>query len=165
MELEVLLLTFKEFFKDIVQYGFPTLAIAVSLLSFRDSKKANKIQERLHELEEKLKKYEIEEKEKEREEATKAAIEARIIRISKGNYQMKIWNSGKVTAYNVDFEVPQEVSGFIFKDKVPYEFLEPAKNFDEHVIVCSGMPSKFKVTTKWEDAEGEQYSKEQMVAI
>lgn len=165
MELEGLWLTFKEIFKDLVQYGFPTIAMILSILSFKDAKKAIKIQRRLHELEEKLKKYEIEEKEKEREESTKAMVEARIINISRGKYQMKIWNSGKVTAYNVNFEVPSEVSRMVFKDKVPYEFLDSGKNFEEHVIVYGGMPSKFKVVTKWQDKEGNQYSKEQMVTI
>ncbi len=89
---------FKGFFVDLVKYGFPTVAIIISIISFIDSRKTKKIQSRLYNVEEKLKKYDLEEKEKEREDATKACIEARIINISKNNYRLKIWNSGKATA-------------------------------------------------------------------
>lgn len=158
-------LQFKEFFINLVKYGFPAAALGLSILSYRDSSKANKVQERLKEVEEKLMKYELEDKEKEREEATKACVEARIIKISKNNYKMKIWNSGKATAHNVDFNIPEEYKGLIWREKVPYEFLEPGKSFDERVIVYTGTPNKFKVTTTWIDKQGSPYSKEQILSV
>ena len=165
METAELWLKFKEFFIDLVQYVFPTIALIMSIFSFIDSRKASKIQDRLNEVEEKLKMYELEEKEKEREEATKANVEARIMKISKGKYKMKIWNSGKSTAYNVDFKVPEECKGMVLKQKVPYEFLETGKSFEEIVRVYYGTPDKFKVTTTWINKEGHEYSKEQIVSI
>lgn len=155
----------KPIIKAIVEYGVPTIAIILSIVSYIDSKKANKVQERLNTVEEKLKKYELEEREKEREEATKAIIEARIYKVSKDKYRMKIWNSGKATAYNVDFNVPEGWKGFIHRDKVPYEFLESGKSFEEYVIVCDGMLDKCMVTTNWTDKEGNIFSKEQIVSI
>jgi len=160
-----LLLLFKEFFIDLVKYGFPTIALGLSMLSYRDSRKANKVKEQLNEVEEKLKKYILEEKEKEREEETKACIEARVIRISKGSYKMKVWNSGKAIAYNVDFIIPNEYKGMVWRDKVPYEFLESGKNFEEHVLVHNGTPNKFKITTTWTDKQGSPFSKEQIVTV
>ena len=100
-----LLEALKEISINLIQYGLPIIAIILSILSFIDSKKANRLQGRLNQVEERLITYELEEKEKEREEATKACIEARIVKISKNNYRMKIWNSGKATAYNVDFQL------------------------------------------------------------
>lgn len=158
-------LQFKEIFIDLVQYGFPTIALWLSILSYKDSRKANKIQERLNSVEEKLMKYELEEKEKEREEATKACVEARIMKISKNNYEMKIWNSGKATGYDVDFIIEEEYKEMVWRDKVPYEFLESGKSFEEYVMVHSGTPRKFKVTTIWKDKEGTEYSKEQIVTV
>lgn len=163
MDFVELWVQFKEFFKDLVKYGFPAIAIGLSIFSYRDSRKANKVQGRLKEVEEKLKKYELEDKEKEREEATKACVEARIVKISKGNYRMKVWNSGKATAYNVDFEAHD--GGQVERGKVPYEFLESGKNFDEYVFVYMGTPNKFKVTTTWTNKEGVPYSKEQIVTV
>lgn len=158
-------LQFKELFIDLVKYGFPTVALVLSIFSYRDSRKANKVQDRLNELEEKLKKYELEDKEKEREDATKACVEARVMKISKGNYRMKVWNSGKGTAYNVDFRIPEEIKSMVWRGKVPYEFLESGKNFEELVMVHYGTPNKFKVTTTWTDAQGNPYSKEQIVTV
>jgi hypothetical protein len=74
-----------------------------------------------------------------------------------------LWNSGKASAYNVDFEIEEEYRGFVRRDIVPYEFLEPGKSFEEHVFVHDGTPHKFKVTATWRDKEGNPYSKEQIV--
>jgi hypothetical protein len=87
------------------------------------------------------------------------------VNISKGNYRLKVWNSGKATAYNVDYMIPEECKGMVFKDKVPYEFLESGKNFEEIVLVHSGTPNKFKVTTTWQDEQGNSNSKEQIVTV
>jgi len=155
----------KEVIIDFVKYGFPAIALILSLLSYIDSRKANKVRNRLNKIEEKLKYYELEEKEKEREEASKAMVEARIVNISKNKYRLKIWNSGRGTAYNVDFKVPGEAEGMIWREKVPYEFLEPGKNFEENVLVYSGTPRKFKVTLTWDDGEDGHEEKDQILSI
>jgi len=165
MDLIELWTHFKEFFVDLVTYGFPTVAILLSIISYIESRKANKVQDRLNIMEEKLKKYELEEKEKEREESTKASIEARIMKISKRAYKMKVWNSGKAIAYNVDFVIPPEHSRVVSREKVPYEFLEPGKSFEEHVSIDWNTPSKFKVITTWENKQGISQSKEQILTI
>lgn len=165
MDLFENLLQSKIVFINLVKYGFPTAAIILSLLSYIDSRKANKVQGRLIELEEKLKKYELEDKEKEREEDTIACVEARIINVSKNKYRLKVWNSGKATAYNVNFDISIENKSVIWKDKVPYEFLESGKSFEEVVTYFSGISSKFKVTTTWMDNNGKYNSKEQIVSF
>lgn len=158
-------LKIKPYIAGIVTYAFPALSLLIAILSFKDSKKAGKVKDRLNEIEEKLKKYELEEKEKEREEASKAYIEARIYNVSKGKYRLKIWNSGKATAYNVDFVIPEENKAIIWRQKVPFEMLESNKNFEEVVVVHSGTPSKFKLTTTWEDEHGSHFEKEQFVSV
>jgi hypothetical protein len=156
---------FKEFFIDLVHYGFPTIAIILSVISFIMSRKAGKVQNRLIIIEEKLKKYELEEKEKERVESTKACVEARITKYSTNNYKMKVWNSGKATAYNVDLIISDEYKGLLFKEKTPYEFLEAGKSYEEIFIVNMGTPRKSTLTTTWKDKEGVSYSKEQIVSV
>lgn len=155
----------KTFIKFSINYVIPILAIMISILSYIDSKKVLKVQIRLNEMEEKLKRYELDEKEKEHQEATVAKVEARIYKISKGKYAMKIWNAGKANAYNVDFNIPDDLKGLIFRDKVPFEILESGKSFEEHVVVCGGMPRKFKVKTNWTDIEGKEFHKDQIVTI
>lgn len=165
MENAELWVQIKNIFINMVQYGFPTLAIILSLLSYKDSKKANKMQVRLNLIEEKLMSYDLEEKEKKREEATKACIEARIMKISNNNYKLKIWNSGEATAYNVNFQTTDEIMNeFIQKDKVPFEMLDSHKSFEECVLIHIASPRKFPIITTWEDEEKKQYSKNQIVS-
>ena len=155
----------REIIDVFIVYVVPLVAIALSIVSFHDSRKVNKVQLRLTEMEEKLKKYELEEIEKEREAANKATIETRIYNVSKGKHRLKIWNSGQATAYDVDFEVPKELKGLVFRDKVPFEVLEPGKSFEESVIYYNGMPPKFTVKTTWKNASGEKREKEQLVTF
>ena len=155
----------REIIDVVIGYVVPIVAIVLSIFSFHDSRKVNKVQLRLNEMEEKLKKYELEEIEKEREAANKAIVEARIYNVSKGKYRLKIWNSSQATAYDVDFEVPEKLKGLVFRDKVPFEVLEPGKSFEESVIYYNGMPPKFTVKTTWKNASGEKYEKEQWVAF
>lgn len=155
----------REIIDAFIVYVVPLVAIALSIVSFHDSRKVNKVQLRLTEMEEKLKKYELEEIEKEREAANKSTIETRIYNVSKGKHRLKIWNSGQATAYDVDFEVPEELKGLVFRDKVPFEVLEPGKSFEESVIYYNGMPPKFTVKTTWKNASGEKCEKEQLVTF
>ena len=155
----------KDIFDIVIGYGVPFIAIAISIASFHESRKVNKVQLRLNEMEEQLKKYELEEKEKVREAANKSIVEARIYNVSKGKYKLKIWNSGQVEAYDVDFQVPDELKGMVFKDKVPYEILESGKSFEEHIIRYMGMPSKLTIKTVWKDVNGELHEKEQIVSF
>jgi len=78
---------------------------------------------------------------------------------------MKVWNSGKATAYNVDFSLPEECKTVIFKDKVPYEVLESGKSFEEHAMINLSSSHKFKVTTNWDDEQGISHSKENILSI
>lgn len=148
-----------------IGYVIPFIAIAISIFSFYESRKVNKVQLRLNEMEEKLKKYELEEIEKFREAANRSIIEARIYNFSKGKYRLKIWNSGQAIAYNVNFEVPDELKGIVLRDKVPFEVLEPGKSFEEHIIVYNGIPRKFSMKTSWNDEASNEYEKVQIVSF
>lgn len=66
---------------------------------------------------------------------------------------------------DVDFITQEEYKGMVGRDKVPYGFLESGKSSEEHVMVHSGIPRKFKVTTTWTDKQGDNHSKEQIVMV
>ena len=155
----------KDILDLVIGYGIPLVAIIISIFSFYESRKVTKVQLRLNEMEEKLKKYELEEKEKERAAGNKAIVEARIYNVSKGKYKLKIWNSGQAAAYDVDYEVPEELKKVVFRDKVPFEILESGKSFEEHIVYYMGMPSKLYVRTTWNDADGNRNEREQLVTF
>lgn len=155
----------REIIDVVIGYVVPFVVFVLSIFSFHESRKVNKVQLRLNEMEEKLKKYELEEIEKVRDAANKSIVEARIYNISKGKYRMKIWNSSQATAYDVDFEVPEELKSLVFRDKVPFEVLEPGKSFEERMIYYDGTPPKFSIKTTWKNENGEHYEKEQLVTL
>jgi hypothetical protein len=156
---------FKEIFIDLVNYGFPTVALGLSIYSFVSARKAGKLTVRLTELEMKLKKYELEEKERQREQEARADVHARIVKLGQGKYRLKISNQGGATAYNVNFTLPSELQGMILKDKVPFDFLEPQNGFEEHVIIYAGFPQKLKITLTWTDKDGITQYRDEMLSI
>ena len=109
-----------EVIKIVALYFMPIAAFFVSLIALKRSNDTLKVQVQLSEVEEKLKEYELALKKHELEriqaeeiEEKKAAIEARVIRISKGKYRLKVWNSGNEKAYNVAVFIPEEYNVII----------------------------------------------------
>ena len=84
---------------EIAAIAISGVSLLLSVISFIVSIKSQKLQNKVNEMELKLKKYELAEKEKEQQKAP--CIEARINHIAKGNYRIKIWNSGNAAAKNV----------------------------------------------------------------
>lgn len=155
--------TSKEVIINIINYVVPIVAIFLSLISLLISSKNLKIQTRVIKLEEKLKSYELNEKEKELAESKIACVEARVYCLSRDKYRLKIWNSGKATAYNVDYLIQDNVSHGIVREFAPYEFLEAGKSFEELVVVHSGTVRKFVLMTTWSDGEGNIFSKDNII--
>lgn len=123
----------------------------------------SKIQTQANELEFRIKKYELETIEKKQADADKACVEARIIKMGAGKHRLKVWNSGKATAYNVVAWFEKDAVLLIMDNgKMPYDELEPNKNFKLSLITHGGTAPKFRITTEWVDANGEQHSKTQM---
>ena len=161
-----------EVIKIVALYFMPIAAFFVSLIALKRSNDTLKVQVQLSEVEEKLKEYELSLKKHELEriqaeeiEEKKAAIEARVIRISKGKYRLKVWNSGNEKAYNVAVFIPEEYNVIIMEDKMPFEYLEPGNSFEECVVIHSGSASKFKIVSTWEDEKGEKYENTQLRSI
>lgn len=160
---------FKDFIKDVALYIMPIAAVIISLVALKKSNDTVQVRVQLSELEQKIKEYELALKEHELEkirqqenQEQKACIEARIINISKNKYKAKIWNSGNATAYNISVSIPQEYQIMLIKDKMPYEYLEPGNSFEEHVIIHMGSSHKFKITSQWENEQGEVFTNEQL---
>jgi len=162
----------KEVIKDIAIYIMPIAAFIVSLVALKRSNETQTVKVQMSEVEEKLKecelalkKYELEKIQAEKSVVQKANIEARVIKISKGSYRLKVWNSGNATAYNVEVSIPDEYSIIVMKDKMPFEYLEPGNSFEECVVIHLQSASKFKVISTWEDEHGSKYENEQLRSV
>lgn len=154
-----------EITKECTTYIAPLLALLLSIVSLCKSAKGQKLQNRVGELELKLKEYEVAQLKKKETAANTACIEARIINISSGKYRLKVWNSGQTTAYNVKAVIDSSANLMIISSKMPFEFLDAGKNFEEHLIIHGGTADKFLITTTWEDADGQTHTKEQMGSL
>lgn len=145
---------------EIAALAISAVSLVVAIVSFIISSKSQHLQDRVNEMELKLKAYELEEKEKEQHKA--ACIEARINHIAKGNYRIKIWNSGNAAAKNVTASWDKGSQIIFFdQEKMPFEILEPQKSFDLAISTYMGSPRKLCITTAWEDDDEERHSKEQ----
>ena len=158
--------------KGIALYIMPIAAFIVSLIALKRSNDTMKVQVQLSEVEEKLKEYELALKkhelakiQAEENEEKKANIEARVIQISRGSYKLKVWNSGNATAYNVVVSVPEECGVMIIKNKMPFEYLEPGKSFEERVMLYGRFSAKFNITSTWKDEEENQCKNVQLESI
>ena len=113
----------------------------------------------------KIKQYEIEKISKEQAAANRACIEARVIKLGKNNYRLKVWNSGGADAYNVNIAADNSQEFIIINnDILPFEVLSPNKSIEIPVITGFGA-SKFKITTSWKDANEEYNQHEQYVSL
>ena len=140
------------------------LSLLVAIISIMKSSKAQKLQNKVNEIELKLKEYELDKVTKEKEAANSALVQARIIRMGKGNYRLKIWNSGGGTAHNVTAKFEDDPNIIVMDlDKLPFEELEPNKSFELILIVHFGSAHKAKVLTEWDNTDGFHNSKSQMV--
>ena len=155
----------KELVKDIVNYGLPIGAFAISLYSLWRTRKVSKLEDTIRECDAFIKKAEVERIKAEQAIIPQALIDGRVTRISDRKHKLFIFNKGDETAYNVDYEIGQGSCVIQHKDVVPFEMLEPGQHFEELAIVIDGGTSKFKLTVKWEDEAGNKYEKEYMKSI
>ena len=142
--------------KLIATYIIPIISFVFSLIAIHKANKSKATDEKLKELELIIKEFQASEIEKKMNETLEAKVEARIVKISQNDYKMKIWNSGKLEAFKVSAEIPQEYEVIVLSNKMPFEYLNPGDSFEENVVFHMGSQRKFIITTKWEDGDGNQ---------
>lgn len=139
------------------------ISLLVAILSFIKSTKSQNLQNKVNDLECQIKQYELENIKKEKKSESLSCVEASVMNSEQGKYRLHIQNSGNTTVYNVTAKFDEETN-FIICDgsKMPFEELEPKKNFEILFLTYWGCPSKFKIITEWTDSNGKQHSKKQM---
>lgn len=81
----------------------------------------------------------------------KADVSASIVKISKGDYRVRVCNQGKAVAKNVQLIVPpDDENNFCIDDKLPIDLHRHAK-VDIFLASYLGSPSKYRVTVTWDD--------------
>ena len=90
-----------------------------------------------------------------------ACVQAKIIRKEDKKIYLRIWNSGTLPAYNVNFYIPKGHRLCILRSRLDYRVLGPGQAFDEYAVADERLVRDVSIVTYWEDEEGNLYSKEQ----
>jgi hypothetical protein len=143
--------------KGVVTYIVPIIALIISILSYARSSKATKMEEKLNEYE--LKKIEIENRKY-------AKVEGKII-YGINTYKIRIFNSGNIPAYQVDYTIPEKYHIKLFKDNgvTPLEVLKPGNYFEEEIFISMGSSAKCEIITMWKDKDGNGYSNTELQVL
>lgn len=155
----------RQFLYILITYIIPIVSFGFSILALYRANKSRNMDNRIKELELYIKEHEAERIKQIQNIPMEAKIEARVIKISKGQYRAKFWNSGNITAYNIKANIPEKFGVPLMQTKFPYEYLDPGDSFDEHVIIHMGSQSKFEIITEWDDKEGKHYTNTQLRSV
>ena len=147
------------------EFIIPIVSFIFSIIALYQANKSRDTEKRIQELELYIKEHEAEEIREKQNNPLEAKIEARVIKISKGKYRTKIWNSGNSTAYNIKASIPEKYEVLLMDDKFPYEYLESGDSFEENVIIHMGSKRKFEIITEWEDKDGNNHTLTQLRSI
>ncbi len=93
---------------------------------------------------------------------TSSKVEARHVLVGLKKHHIRISNVGGT----VVTDVTTACDGgpyFYNQDKEPFERLEPGESFDQIAFFADGSPSKFTITTRWRDADGEEHSRDNII--
>lgn len=155
----------ENYLKYTVAYGIPIASFFISMFALYRTSKSRKTEDRIRELELYIKEHNAKEILAKEHKIPEAKIEARIIKISKSKYSLKVWNSGNIRAFSINVEIPEEFEIIIIGDKLPFDYLDPKDSFEEHVVIHLGSHTKFNIKTMWKDKDGNTYEDIQLRSI
>lgn len=100
----------------------------------------------------------------------KAELGARLVKIGKNSYRLKISNRGKVEARNIrllfpDNDCNEYLSSHDVSDKFPYEVLHPQHGIDIIAHISMDSKTKYRIRITWEDDYKKTNEEEFFVSI
>ncbi len=138
------------------------LALSLSVYATIKTLKFKKRERELIEIQKKLNLLMLEREEKEIVEGSKADIGTNFITIGKHKHRLKIFNKGKVSAYNVNINILDGKDSFYeneIQSKFPLEILERGQSVELLAAIHSDSKAKYKIMFTWKDEDGNEYEK------
>lgn len=138
------------------------LALAFSLFVYISHDRKLKEQER------RLNEHQLQKIAAEKSEQAMAAVRANIIKQEKGRRLIKIFNSGKAVARNVNVEVRNDDHGFTFldfTDRFPFPFLNPQDSTEFSGFVTEAPTNNLYLKITWDDDSGENRNHQQLLTL
>lgn len=138
---------------------FSLVALAGTAYTYFAHDKKLKIQE------EHLNQYQIKKNHDEELAERKALVRANLVK-GGSNRVLKIFNSGKYLAKNIDLEIVASEDAFhTTNNPFPYEFLNPQESTEIHLFATHKAPEKFKIIITWDDGFKSGNVYEQMITL
>ncbi|GKX61639.1 hypothetical protein SOASR032_02080 [Pragia fontium] len=151
-----------------------SLALFVTIIcqirSELKSKKSDSEQQIMKEEQDRLRKLLLEKETKSAISEMKAELGARLVKISKNSYRLKIFNRGKVEARNIDIHFPDNDGNEYLvmsdvEDKFPYEVLHPQHGIEIIAGLSFGSKTKYRIKLIWDDEYKKKNSEDFFVSI
>lgn len=145
------------------------IALALSAYAMWQSQQVAKSQERLTDREVELVRQQLEKNKIEERNSKTANVSARLYKVAKNDWRLKIFNKGPSIANNVscssaDIENSM-FSASSFSTKLPLAKMEQGDSVEINAFVHLQSPSKETVILTWDDASGSNQSKEVEVTL
>lgn len=146
----------------IISFISLVVSVVVSVKNYQLEKQDKKQSKELQQLQLQLGELQLQ-KEREEADAKKSSkVEARHVLVGIKNHRIRIANVGSTVVTNVTTTCNEGPYKFI-QDKEPFERLEPGESFDQNVYFANSSPSKFIITTYWNDTNGIKRSRENII--
>lgn len=151
-----------------------SLALLVTVIcqvrSELKSKKSDSEQRVMKEEQDRLRKLLLQKETNSAINEMKAELGARLVKISKNNYRLKIFNRGKIEARNIQIQFPDnDADEYLvmrdIADKFPYEVLHPQHGIEILAYMTFGGKSKYRLKLIWDDKYKKGNEEEFFVSI
>lgn len=141
---------------DLIAFGALVVSIYAIISSEAKSKKNDKEQRIIKEEQGRLRKLILEKETKSAINEMKAELGARLVKITNGNYRLKIYNKGKVEARNIEINFPDNdeneyLAKHDIEEKFPYEILHPQNSIELIAWQSLNSKRKYRIRIKWDD--------------
>ncbi|EEJ7602594.1 hypothetical protein ACY65_002976 [Salmonella enterica subsp. enterica serovar Kiambu] len=155
---------------DAIALAALVVSIYTIISSEVKSRKSDREQSVIKDEQDRLRKLLLEKETKSAINEMKAELGARLVKIAKNNYRLKIFNRGKVEAKNIDIHFPDNdgneyLSMHDVEDKFPYEVLHPQHGIEILAGLSFGSKTKYRIKLIWDDNYKKRNEEEFFISI
>lgn len=146
---------------EVLSLLISTLAAAISCVSLVRTRKLAKEQLELERVTAELSRLQIESIAEEKSDKTKPKFNVNLTKLAK-SYNFYISNTGRGSAYNVDFELIECNDSPLLtnelQDMFRHQEMKPNSRIKIMAAIHMGSPKKYQVKLTWESADGKKYN-------
>lgn len=141
---------------DVIALGALVVSIYTIISSEIRSRRNEREQKIIRDEHDRLRKLLLEKETKSAIKDMKAELGARLVKIARNNYRLKVFNRGKVEARNIRIHFPENDGDEYLvmsdvEEKFPYEKLHPQQGIEIIAGLSFGSKTKYRIKLIWDD--------------